>query len=63
VVVDLNVNPENFVRVIGANHIHATLGDITEEIEIACRGWNIPVIRLDCDESMEKFYHDIRSGG
>ncbi|TFG60506.1 MAG: hypothetical protein E4H36_11975 [Spirochaetales bacterium] len=61
-VVDLGVKAENFVRVIGANHLHATLGDHTREIEAACMQWNIPVVRLDSDEDMEKFYHEVRQG-
>jgi len=61
VVVHLGVDPENFVKVIGANHIHATLGDVTAEIEIACREWNIPVVRLDSDTSMENFYREVRT--
>ena len=63
VVVDLGVKGENFVKVIGANHLHATLGDVTEEIETACGEWNIPVIRLDSDDSMETFYREMRDQG
>ena len=36
VVVDLGVRADRFVKVIGANHLHATLGDVTAEIEAAC---------------------------
>lgn len=61
-VVDLGVKAENFVRVIGANHLHASFGDLTEEITAACLQWNIPVVRLDSDSAMEKFYHEVRQG-
>ena len=63
IVVDLEVSGERFVEVVGANHIHATLGDVTEEIETTCRLWNIPVVRLDSEDSMEKFYYEVRSRG
>jgi L-fucose/D-arabinose isomerase len=63
VIVNLGVDPENFVRVIGANHLSATLGDVTAEVETACRLWGIPVVRLDSDESMERFYRDVRTVG
>lgn len=60
VVVDLGVKGENFVKVIGANHLSATLGDVTREVETACRVWGIPVVRLDSDEEMVNFYKEIR---
>jgi L-fucose isomerase len=60
VVVDLGVRAENFVKVIGANHLHATLGDVTAEIEAACRLWGIGTVRLDSDEDMTRFYAEVR---
>jgi L-fucose isomerase-like protein len=60
VVVDLGVKAENFVKVIGANHLHATLGDVTAEIETACRLWGIGTVRLDSDEDMVRFYDEVR---
>ncbi len=60
VVVDLGVRPENFVKVIGANHLHATLGDVTAEIEAACRLWGIRTVRLDSDQDMVRFYAEVR---
>jgi len=60
VVVDLGVKAENFVKVIGANHLSATLGDITNEVEIACREFDIPIVRIDSDNEMKKFYNEIR---
>ncbi len=63
IVVDLGVKAENFVRVIGANHLHATLGDVSAEIEAACSMWNIPVVRLDSDTDMENFYRAVRAEG
>jgi len=62
-IVELGVDAENFVRVIGANHLHATLGDVTEELVVACRQWDIPILRLDSDEELVRFYSDIRSVG
>jgi L-fucose isomerase len=63
VTVALGVKAENFVKVIGANHLSATLGDVTEEAETACRLWGIPVVRLDSDQDMVRFYREVRSGG
>ena len=63
VTVELGVKAENFVKAIGANHLSATLGDVTEEVETACRLWGIPVVRLDSDQDMLRFYRDVRSGG
>ena len=61
VIVDLGVKGENFVKVIGANHLSATLGDVTAEVETACRLWGIPVVRLDSDADMERFYREVRT--
>lgn len=61
-VVDLGVKAENFVRVIGANHLHASFGNLIEEIESACLQWDIPIVRLDSDTDMENFYNEIRRG-
>jgi L-fucose isomerase-like protein len=60
IVVDLGVRAENFVKVIGANHLGATLGDFTEELSTACRMYGIPVVRIDSDEEMRDFYDLIR---
>jgi L-fucose isomerase len=60
VVVDLGVRAESFVKVIGANHLHATLGDLSAEIETVCRLWGIGTVRLDSDEDMMRFYDEVR---
>lgn len=60
VVVDLGVKANNFVKVIGANHLSATLGDVTKEVELVCRMWGIPVVRIDSDEQLSRFYTEIR---
>ena len=60
IVIDLGVSAKNFVKVIGANHLTATSGDFTEEIEIFCRQVDIPVLRIDSDKNMEEFYSNIR---
>jgi L-fucose isomerase-like protein len=60
IVVDLGVRAENLVKVIGANHLSATMGDVTREVETACRSWGIPVVRIDSDQEMIDFYSDIR---
>jgi L-fucose isomerase-like protein len=60
VVIDLGVKAENFVKVIGANHICATLGDVTAEVSTVCRTWGIPVVRIDSDEEMMRFYEEVR---
>jgi len=60
VVVDLGVRGENFVKSIGANHLSATAGDFSREIETVCRLWGVPVVRIDSDEEMERFYREVR---
>jgi L-fucose isomerase-like protein len=60
VVVDLGVKAENFVKVVGANHLSGTTGDVTEEVKVACREISIPVIRIDSDDEMSRFYEEIR---
>jgi L-fucose isomerase-like protein len=60
VVVDLGVRGENFVKVVGANHLSATEGDFSREIETVCRLWGIPVLRVDSDREMEAFYREVR---
>jgi L-fucose isomerase-like protein len=60
VVVDLGVRGENFVKVAGANHLSATAGDFSREIETVCRLWGVPVVRIDSDEEMERFYREVR---
>jgi L-fucose/D-arabinose isomerase len=61
VIVDMGVRGENIVKVIGANHLSATLGDVTAEVETACRLWGVPVVRLDSDADMERFYREVRT--
>jgi L-fucose isomerase-like protein len=61
VIVDLGVRGENIVKVVGANHLSATLGDVTAEVETACRLWGVPVMRLDSDADMERFYREVRT--
>ncbi|MCG2788836.1 MAG: hypothetical protein L6405_02665 [Actinomycetia bacterium] len=56
----LDVKAENFVKVIGANHLSATLGNYTKEMELFCRQTGIKPLRIDSDEQMEKFYNEIR---
>ena len=60
VVIDLGVSAKNFVRVIGANHLTATIGDFVDELNIFCRQADIPVLRIDSDNDMEEFYSSIR---
>jgi L-fucose isomerase-like protein len=60
VVVELGVKGENFVKAFGANHLHATLGDVTEELQAACRLWGIRTVRLDRDEDLLRFYDEVR---
>jgi len=60
VVVNLGVKANNFVKAVGANHLSATLGDVTKEAELVCRMWGIPVVRIDSDEALRDFYTEIR---
>jgi L-fucose isomerase-like protein len=60
VTVSLNIKAENFVKVFGANHLSATLGNFTRELELFCRQTGIKPLRIDSDEQMEKFYNEIR---
>jgi hypothetical protein len=59
-VVDLGSKADWFVKVIGANHLHATLGDVTGAIQAACRLWGIRTVRLDSDQDMARFYDEVR---
>jgi L-fucose/D-arabinose isomerase len=63
IVIGMDFTAANFVRAAGANHLHAAAGDWTREITAACRQWNIPVVRIDCDAEMERFYRTVREGG
>lgn len=60
VVVDLGVKADAFVKAIGANHLHATLGDVTGAIAAACRLWGIRTVRLDSDTDLARFYDEVR---
>jgi L-fucose isomerase len=60
VVINLGVKAHNFVKVAGANHLSATLGDVAQEVELVCRMWGIPVVRIDSDEALKRFYTEIR---
>jgi L-fucose isomerase-like protein len=60
VVVNLGVGANNFVKAVGANHLSATLGDVTREAELVCRMWGIPVVRIDSDEALRRFYTETR---
>jgi L-fucose isomerase-like protein len=60
VVVDLGVKADAFVKAIGANHLHATLGDVSAEVLAACRLWGIRAVRLDSDQDLARFYDEVR---
>jgi L-fucose isomerase-like protein len=62
VVVNLGVKANDFVKAVGANHLCATLGDVTKEVELVCRMWGIPVVRIDSDEALRRFYTEMRFG-
>jgi L-fucose isomerase-like protein len=60
VVIDLGVNAQNFIKIIGANHLSATIGDYSKEIEYFCRQVNIDIIRIDSNSEIMNFYNSIR---
>ncbi|MHB1346493.1 MAG: hypothetical protein ACYCXK_03280 [Candidatus Humimicrobiaceae bacterium] len=61
VVVDLGVKAQNFVKIVGANHLSATMGDYSREIEYFCRQVNIEIVRIDNDSEILNFYNSIRN--
>jgi L-fucose isomerase len=52
VMVHMASSPELMFRVAASNHPVATDGDVSGEVEYACREWDIPIVRLDSNESM-----------
>jgi len=61
IVIDLgDINPDIFVRVIGANHLSGTLGDYIRPIKYACSYLDIDIVRLDSNEEMLNFYEKIK---
>ena len=47
-------------KIIGSNHLSATYGDFTSEIEHLCHHLDIPVVRIDDAEEMLGFLEEIR---
>jgi L-fucose isomerase-like protein len=60
VVINLGVKAQNFVKVIGANHLSLTSGDYSKQIEYFCRQIGIDIVRIDDDKEMLDFYNSIR---
>jgi len=60
VVVDLGVSAQNFIKIVGANHLSATAGDYSKEIEYFCRQVNIDIVRIDNDSEILDFYNSSR---
>ena len=50
------VRTDRLVKVIGANHFCGLPGDVTTEVQFACRQAGIPVVRLDDAADVEAFY-------
>ncbi len=44
-----------FAKVVGSNHLSATSGDFTSEMEYLCRRLDIPIVRIDDAEDMMGF--------
>ena len=55
----MDVKLENFVNVVGGNHPCITLGDCIDEVKYACREFGIPVIRIDSDEEINRYYNQV----
>ncbi len=56
VMVHMDSSPELMFRTAASNHPVATDGDVSAEVEYACRELNIPIVRLDSNESMQAYF-------
>lgn len=59
VMVRMNSSPELLFRVAASNHPVATDGDVSREVEYACRELDIPIVRLDSNESMQAYLEQL----
>ena len=55
VMVRLGSDPDLLFRVAASNHPVATDGDLSQEIAYACRQLDIPIVRLDSNDSMREY--------
>lgn len=55
IAISLGVSGKALMAAVGSNHLCATAGDLTTEITHACRQLDIPVVRLDSEESLREF--------
>jgi len=51
----LGVSGRALMAAVGSNHLSATTGDYVEEVSHACREAGVPVVRLDCEDSLRAF--------
>ena len=57
------VDPERFVKALGANHITAIEGDYLPEITHFCTQAGIELFRIDTDEGIERWLERVRASG
>ncbi len=50
---------DSFAKAVGSNHLSATYGDYTTEIEHLCRRFDIPTLRIDDADEMQAFVDDM----
>jgi len=55
IAISLGVSGQALMAAIGSNHLSATAGDHTAEITHACKQADIPIVRLDSEESLHSF--------
>ena len=55
IAISLGVSGEALMAGVGSNHLCAAAGDLTTEIAHACRQADIPIVRLDSEESLREF--------
>jgi len=51
------VSTDRLVKVLGGNHFCGLPGDVSAEMQFACRQAGIPVVRLDDEHAIEAFYN------
>ncbi|MHA1557396.1 MAG: fucose isomerase [Candidatus Heimdallarchaeota archaeon] len=53
--VQLKVTPETFLKTVGTNHLSLTMGNYQKELSVVGKLLDVPIVRLDSEESIENF--------
>lgn len=53
--VQIKVKPDLFIKAIGTNHLSLTLGNFQDELVEISKMLDIPIVRLDNEESLQNF--------